>query len=98
MKTAKELVAEINAAKAPSVHHVEDMVDLCGAKEVDRIDEEDHCWYTIGTLVLKLGDEFIGVRGPASLKSESSSYSDLGLECEAFEMEQVPSVTYKVKK
>ena len=33
----------------------------------------------------------------ATLKSESMGWSDIGVKCEAFEMVQVPSVTYKRK-
>lgn len=98
MKTAKELVAEINAAKICTPHSVEDTIDMEGVTEVATLDEDEHRWYIMATKVFKVGDEFFGVYGPVSLKSESMGYSDVGHECEAFEMEQVPSVTYKVKK
>jgi len=97
VKTVKEIIDQINAANICSPHYAEDEVDMDGAVEVAKIDLEEHRWYVIGTVVFKLGDEFFGVCGPISLKSESTGYDDVGFKCEAFEMEAVPSVTYKCK-
>jgi hypothetical protein len=94
MKTAKECVDEINAANFSTPHEVE----IDGASEVTRQDLDEHRWYVLGTMVFKVGDEFFGVRGPISLKSEGMMWSDVDFKCEAFEMEQVPSVTYKRKE
>jgi len=54
-------------------------------------------WFVVGTIVFKIGEDYIGVRGPVSLKSESMGYDYVGHECEAFEIERVPSVTFKRK-
>ena len=97
MKTAKELVDQINAAGILAPHEVEDMDDADGVTEVTTLNRDEHRWYVLGTVVFKTGDEFFGVRGPVSLKSESMGWDDVGAKCEAFEMEQVPSVTYKRK-
>lgn len=97
MKTSKELVDQINAAKLLTPNDVEDEIDMAGVRKVATIDPDEHRWYVLGTVVFQVGDEFFGVRGPVSLKSESSSYSDIEVECEAFEMVAVPSVTYKRK-
>jgi len=98
MKTAKELVDQINAANVIAPHAVEDVIDMDGVTEVTTLDLDGHRWYVLGTVVFKTGDEFFGVRGPVSLKSESMEWADVGAKCEAFEMEQVPSVTYQRKK
>lgn len=99
MKTVTEIINIINDAKIAAPCYLEDIVDMEaeGIKEVATIDHDEYRWYTCGTVVYKIGDSFFGIFGPVSLKEESS-YSDLGWECEAFEMEQVPSVTYKAKK
>ena len=97
MKTAKELVDQINAAGILAPHEVEDMDGTDGVTEVTTLNRDEHRWYVLGTVVFKTGDEFFGVRGPVSLKSESMGWDDVGAKCEAFEMEQVPSVTYKRK-
>ena len=97
MKTAKELVEEINELKACSPHWIEDELDLDGAKVVATQDQDEHRWYVIGTVVYHIGGEFFGVSGPISLKSESMGYDDVEISCFAFEMEAVPSVTYKAK-
>jgi len=97
MKTTKELIAEINVATFSSPHFVEDEVDLGGAEKVATIDRDEHRWYTLGTIVFKASDGFFGVHGPIQLKSESMGYSDIEFGCVAFEMEEVPSVTYRKK-
>jgi hypothetical protein len=97
MRTVQEIVAEINAKKIRSPHCVEDVLDLTGLEEVATVNLDERRWYVLGTVVFKLGDGFFGVRGPTSLKSETMDWEDVGATCEAFEMEQVPSVTYKRK-
>jgi hypothetical protein len=98
MKTAKELVDQINTAGIRAPYEVEDMYSMDGVTEVTTLNRDEHRWYVLGTVVFKIGDEFFGVHGPVSLKSESMGWDDVGMKCEAFEMEQVPSVTYKRKK
>jgi hypothetical protein len=97
MRTAKELVDKINAAQVCAYHRIEDEIDMEGVTEVATIGRNEHRWYVLGTVVFKVGEEFFGVRGPVSLKSESMGWDDVGVKCEAFEMEQVPSVTYRRK-
>ena len=97
MKTAKEIVEQINTAKIPSHHYIEDILEMGSIAEVDTIDYDEHRWYVLATVVYKVGEEFFGVYGPVSLKSESMGYKDVGIDCEAFEMEAVPSVTYRAK-
>ena len=97
MKTAKEFVDQINEAKLVSPAWVGDDIDMDGATKIDTINLDEHRWYVLGTVVYKVGNEFFGVRGPVSLKSEQMGYDDVGVTCEAFEMQQVPSVTYKRK-
>jgi hypothetical protein len=93
--TAQELVDVLNAKKFYDVWDVEEELDGAGAKEVAQVDLDEHRWYVLGTTVFQIGDEFIGIRGPLSLKSETMSYSDIGVACKAFMMEQIPSVTYR---
>lgn len=94
---AKDLIEQINSAGIHSVHWVEDEIDLDGITEITTIDRDERRWYTIATLVFQTVDGYVGVRGPVSLKSENMGFDDTGVTCEAFEMEQVPSVTYKRK-
>jgi hypothetical protein len=95
MKTVKEMIELINAAKynTPDYEEV-----LEGARVVATIDRDEHRWYTIGTVVYQVGAGFIGVRGVISIKSESMGYSDCAIEYVAFEMVAVPSVTYIAKE
>ena len=97
MKTAKEYVDTINAAKVCAPHYLEGVIDMGGVEEITVLIHDEYRWYVIGTTVFKVGDEFFGVRGPVALKSEAMGYKDVDWECTAFEMVAVPSVTYKVK-
>jgi len=97
MKTAKELVDQINSLSISSPHYLDDEIYMTGIKEITTIDRDEHRWYVIGTMVFKVGDEFFGVCGPVSLKSESMTFDDTSESCEAFEMDEVQSVTYKRK-
>ncbi len=95
MKTATELIAAINAAGVCSPLFLDEEIDLDGIEEVTTVDRSEHRWYDVGTVVYRIGDDFIGVRGPVQLKSETMGFQDIGTKCEAFEMEAVPSVTYR---
>ena len=97
MKTAKELVDQINLANVCAVCMIEDEIDMDGVTKMTTLNLDEHRWYVLGTVVFKVGDEFFGVYGPVSLKSEGMSWGDIEIECEAFEMDQVPSVTYRRK-
>lgn len=98
MKTAKQIIDEINQASLWSVHHVKYDLDLDGSQELVTINRDEHRWYTIGTVVYRAPDGLLfGVDGPCHLNSESMGYRDLEIKCTAFEMEEVPSVTYKRK-
>lgn len=94
MRTIEEIIQEINKANLPSVWDVEDMSSE-PLSEIVRINSGEHRWFTVATVVYQLGDKFLGVRGPVCLKSESMSWSDCRVTCEAFEMVAVPSISYK---
>lgn len=98
MKTVKEVIEIVNANKLSTPNMMEDVLDKEDAVHVKTVDYDEHRWYTIGTSVYRCADGFVGICGPVSLKSESSDWSDIGIECEAFEMEEVASVTYRMKK
>ena len=95
---SEELIKQINEAKIVSVHHLEDDFPHVEWKSIATLGHDEHRWYVIATEVYKVGGTFIGVSGLVSLKSESMSWSDADVMCEAFEMEEVQSVTYKKKE
>lgn len=98
MKTAKDWVNLINSKNLTTPHDVENIEGSKELKQVAIIDRDEHRWYTIGTVVFMVGNEFLGVRGAIDRKSEDMSWDDLGMKCSAFEMEAIPSVTYKMKE
>jgi len=96
--TTKELIEAINSAKLLAPNYLEDEFPDVEFEKVAELNYDEHRWYVVATVVFKVGDDFIGVNGPISLKSEQMGFDDVGLECIAFEMEAVPSVTYREKR
>jgi len=96
------IVKEVNEAKCYSVYQVEDVCTLFIAAKpklvAKGLDVDKHRWYEITTDVYKIGEWFIGICGASDLFSEQMSYSDAEIETIAFEMEEVPSVSYRIKQ
>ena len=95
------IIAEINNTECFSLYDVEDECELFNAakpkKVADNLDLDTHRWYTCCTQVYKIGEWFLGLNGASDLKSEEMSWKDAYVRTAAFEMEAVPSVTYKPK-
>ena len=99
MKTkAQNLIQQINNSNIYTPHCIDYEIDFTDVTKITTIDLDEHRWYVVGTIVYKIDNEFFGVRGPISLKSEEMDYCDVGMICEAFEMQEVPTVTYIKKK
>jgi len=96
------IIKEINEAKCLSVHEVEDVCQLfCAAKPecvAKALNVDKHRWYEISTNVYKIDEWFLGVRGASDLFSEEMGWDDADVKSTAFEMERIPSYTYKQKK
>jgi len=57
-----------------------------------------HRWYETSIEVISINDGLIGVESVTDLFSEQSSVEDMFFTLNFFEMEEVPSVSYKIKK
>jgi len=94
----KAIVEDINNGEYFAICIAEDECGLIPDESREAIVSDlnggDHRWYRISTSVYKLGDLFFGIRGASNLFSESIGWEDAYVKCEAFEMEQVQSVTY----
>lgn len=62
------------------------------------LDVDKHRWYETSITVLKHEEGFLGIRFITDQFSEQSSMEDHYWTLEAFEMEEVKTVTYKVKQ
>ena len=97
--TAAEIVQKINDAKIYNPYYLDEAVELGDRLPVVcEQDQDEHRWFVTVTVVYKVGDEYFGVNGVVTLKSEEMDRSDTGEWCQAFEMEAVPSVKYVAKK
>lgn len=82
-----------------SLFDANEVLEECGLEQVDKgLNLEQHRWYSTATDVYKCEDGFVGIFGIFQLFSELMCYSDCGIHCDAFEMEQIPTVTYRIKK
>lgn len=63
----------------------------CVASELD-IDKRR--WYELSTDVYEVDGKYFGVRGATQMYSESSSWSDLSVTWDVFEMKPVQITTY----
>lgn len=62
------------------------------------LDVDKHRWYELSTEVIKFKNEFImGIRSVTNLYSEQSCVTDMFHTLKFFEMEEVQSITYKIK-
>ena len=62
------------------------------------IDAYPHRWYETSVTVYKLDDGYLGIRFVTNTYSESMGISDCGHIIKAFEMEEVPTITYRIKR
>lgn len=56
---------------------------------------DKHRWYEKSTTVYQIGENYLGVRGATQMYSESSSFDDLCIEWEFFEMKPIKITTYE---
>ena len=101
----KELVELLNGLKITQISHWVDCIPteiykeyFVGTEVVGvNLDIDKHRWYELSTDVVKLNAGFIGIRSITNMYSEQSSYDDMSYTLEFFEMEEIPSFTYKRK-
>ena len=98
----EEIMREVNDAKVHSLSDVDykckswsEAKPVCIAEWLD-IEENDS--YQIKTKVYKIGDWFVGIRGIHNVVDNDLYGGDFKIQTIAFEMEQVPSITYIKKK
>lgn len=66
-------------------------------KVMDSIDTDEHRWYEVETIVVKVEDRYLGIRAITKMYSESSSYEDMYHTLEFFEMVPIQVTSYKKK-
>lgn len=80
--------------------HYEEFKDI-NFKYVETLDNEEHRWYIISTIVyevlknnISLG--YIAISEVTTLKSESTSYSDLFIDVEAYEVKKILKESFEI--
>ena len=95
----EEIMQHINDSKFNSLWDADEYLEYdlkIKACEMD-LGVDKHRWYETSINVYPIGDRFLGVRGISQMYSEMSSPEDCCCASEAYEMEEVKSVSY-VKK
>jgi hypothetical protein len=62
------------------------------------LNHDEHRWFHLSTTVIEIFGRYLGIRHVSSLNSESMGVSDCSFDCEFFEMEKIPSFTFKKKE
>ena len=96
----ESIIEQINnsSVHSPDSEEFKDQEGIDWPDDTVEIATLNHLWhgrFIIATMVYQIGDRFLGVQGPIEVLSESMELSDYGEPVEAFEVEAVPSVTYK---
>lgn len=102
----KEIIKELNDLKITqkSIDFLEDLPEEIYEKyfqeEVENgLDVDKHRWYETSISVFRIDEGlFIGVESVTDTFSEQSEVEDMYHTLRFFEMEAIPSVTYKIKK
>lgn len=98
MKTVEEVMNFVAENTFLSVWDAEDEISALDKdlKIVARgLDEDKHRWYSLATTVYKCSDGYVGVKGGYQSYSEGQDWSDINVDCEAFPMKEVTTVTYE---
>lgn len=90
----EELINKINEAHCMSLWQAEDIIPIEIRKVADGLRLDEHRWYSTAIDVYEVEDGFVGVWGAYQSFSECQSWNDIGVECVAFGMKQVQTVTY----
>lgn len=99
--TIQEIIDAINEATHPSLWGAEDHLHQLTSGLAENVSNglntDKHRWYEITTSVYRINNNFIGIEGASQCYSEEMSFTDCCVDAEAFEMEEVKTVTYKRK-
>lgn len=105
--TIQELVKKLNYLKIPQTfdweeslpeeiytHHFEDQFEVLQ----DQLDVDKHRWYETSITVINISDVgILGVRSVTDVFSEQMTVGDCYYTLEFFEMEEVRTISYKIK-
>lgn len=61
------------------------------------VDISRHRWYETSDSYFQLEDGILGIKGVSRLFNENARASDCGVQCHAFEGEEITTVSYKPK-
>ena len=92
----KEAIKKIHEEPIYSIYMAYDVIDGELVKRYQDLDA--HRWYNTAVRVYKVEDGYVGVWGPFQLFSETMSWKDLNIPCEASEVFPEPSTYYSFKK
>lgn len=101
----KEILEKLNNLKITqeSIDFLEDLPEEIYNKYfqdcvTERLDIDKHRWYETSISVYKIPEGLIGVKSITDLFSESSEVADIFHTLQFYEMEEIQTVSYKIKK
>lgn len=104
-KNMKEIIEQLNNLQITqnSIDFEEDLSDeiynkYFNNKIANLLDVDKHRWYETSISVFKIDEGLFGARIVTDIFGEETSIEDISWEIKFWEMEEIPSVTYKIKK
>ena len=101
----KEIIDKLNALiiQQKSLDFIEDLPEGLYEQyfrnhQAEGLNVDKHRWYETTLSVYKLEEGLLGVTSVTDLFSEQSSVDDIYHTLEFHEVEEIPSITYKIKK
>ena len=100
MNTIEKIIEQINnsSVHSPDSEEFKDQKGIDWPDDAVEIATVNYLWhgrFIIAIIVYQIGDRFLGVQGPIEVLDGWMDLSDYGEAVKAFEVEAVPSVTYK---
>lgn len=90
----QELINLINEKPLYSLWDADDVIGKNAKMVASHLDLDEYRWYSMAVNVYECEDGFVGVFGAYQSFSESQTWKDINVVCEASRYKEVKTVTY----
>ena len=90
----QELINLINEKPLYSLWDADDVIGKNAKMVASHLDLDEYRWYSMAVNVYECEDGFVGVFGVYQSLSESQTWKDINVVCEASRYKEVKTVTY----
>lgn len=94
--TIEEYINEINTSEYYCIWDIENDFKLDYYKRW--IEPNLYSDHIIDTFIYKIGNRYFGIRGLVYKNDYCADWDDFNIKCTAFEVEEVPTTTFRIKQ